>query len=114
VIAEQVNLTGYYFIFVIAEQVNLTGYYFIFVITEQVNLTVYYFIFVITEQVNLTVYYFISKLDWQNQQQRRGGTPGHQQTDRSPGRGMSRQDSRDDTNDKEEYSTRYYQVLVFG
>jgi hypothetical protein len=27
---------------------------------------------------------------------------------------MSRQDSRDDTNDKEEYSTRYYQVLVFG
>lgn len=54
------------------------------------------------------------KLDWQNQQQRRGGTPGHQQTDRSPGRGMSRQDSRDDTNDKEEYSTRYYQVLVFG
>ena len=28
VIAEQVNLTGYYFIFVITEQENLTGYIF--------------------------------------------------------------------------------------
>jgi hypothetical protein len=56
VIAEQVNLTGYYFIFVIAEQVNLTGYYFIFVIAEQVNLTGYYFIFVIAEQIQIFLF----------------------------------------------------------